>query len=65
MELSSVSSEWESSLLYLFGVYNIHNHTTLEYYVRKDPTLRRRSASQTLSIWASPDLTCFLGYQRL
>jgi hypothetical protein len=65
MELSSISSEREGSLPYLFGVYNIHDHTTLKHYVRKDPTLRRGSASQTLSIWANPDLTCLLDRQGL
>ena len=29
MELSSISSERECRLPYLFGVYNIHDHTTL------------------------------------
>ena len=63
MELSSVSSKREGSPPYLLGIYNIHDHTALKYYVRKDPTLRRECAPQTLSIWANPDLTYLLDRQ--
>lgn len=63
MELSSISSGRVRSLVYLLGVYNIHDYTALKYYVHKDPTLRRGSTSQTLSIWASPDLTYLLDCQ--
>ena len=65
MELSFISSGRESIPPYLLGIYNIHDHTTLEYYVRKDPTLGRGSTTQTLSIWANPDLTCHLDHQGL
>jgi len=64
-ELSSISSERKNSPPYLFGIHNVHDHTTLKYYVRKDPTLGGGSATQTLSIWANPDLTCPLDRQDL
>lgn len=63
IKLSPILSERESTPPHLFGIYNVHDHTALAHYVRKDLPLRRGSASQTLSIWANPDLTYLLDRQ--
>ena len=65
IKLSFIPPKREGSPLHLFGIYNVHNHTALKYYVRKDPLLGKGPASRTLSIWANPDFTCILDCQGL